>query len=104
MVPRVEPQDDKENTSYSRGEKWWGSNGERNPNLTAQAPLLDGVEGELLSPTTVTVEGTPASETGVQSGVAMDTEGGTHGAGASSPGGTTKEASARPRCSAGPGG
>ena len=29
MVPRVEPQDDKENTSYSRGEKWWGSNGER---------------------------------------------------------------------------
>ena len=95
VVPRFEPQDDKENTSYSRGEKWWGSNGERNLNLTAQAPLLDGVEGELLSPTTVTVEGIPASETGVQSGIAMDTEGGTHGAGAPSPGGTTKEVSAR---------
>jgi hypothetical protein len=67
-VPRFEPQADKENTSYSRGEQWWSSAGERNPNLTAQAPLLDGVEGELLSPSTVTVGGTPASEPGDMSG------------------------------------
>ena len=54
---------EKDNTSYSRGEKWWGSEGVQNPNLTAQPPLLDGAEGELLSPAaTVTIEGITSSE------------------------------------------
>jgi hypothetical protein len=54
---------EKENTSYSRGEKWWDSEGVQNPILTAQPPLLDGAEGELLSPAaTSTVEGITAGE------------------------------------------
>ena len=54
---------EKENTSYSRGEKWWDSEGVKKPILTAQPPLLDGAEGELLSPAaTLTVEGITAGE------------------------------------------
>ena len=54
---------EKENISYSRGEKWWSSEGVQNPNLTAQPPLLDGAEGELLSPaTTLTVKEITAGE------------------------------------------
>ena len=46
---------EKENTCYSRSEKWWDSEGVQNPILTAQPPLLDGAEGE-------TVEGITAGE------------------------------------------
>jgi hypothetical protein len=54
---------EKENTSHSRGEKWWGSEGVENPNLTAQPSLLDGAEGEMLSPAaTVNVEGITAGK------------------------------------------
>jgi hypothetical protein len=38
-------------THYEMGEKWWGSEGTANPNLTAQQPLLDGVEGKLVDST-----------------------------------------------------
>ncbi len=70
---------EKENTSYSRGEKWWGSEGVQNPNLTAQPPLLDGAEGELLSPAaTVTVEGITASESSDRSTAATPMGGGGH--------------------------
>ena len=58
-----EPMAEKENTSHSRGEKWWGSEGVENPNLTAQPSLLDGAEGEMLSPAaTVNVEGITAGK------------------------------------------
>ncbi len=67
-----EPMAEKENTSYSRGEKWWGSEGVQNPNRMAQVPLLDGAEGELLSPAaTLIVKGITASESSDRSTVAM---------------------------------
>jgi hypothetical protein len=40
-----------ERTRYDKGEKWWGSDGAANPNLTVQQPLLDGVEGKLVDST-----------------------------------------------------
>ena len=53
----------KKRTLATRGEKWWDSEGVQNPILTAQPPLLDGAEGEVLSPAaTLTVEGITAGE------------------------------------------
>ena len=76
---RFEPLADKKNTNHSRGEKWWGLEGVRNPNLTAQPPLLDGAEGELLSPVaTVTVEGTTNGASGNQSMAATPMVSGGH--------------------------
>jgi len=70
---------DKENASYSRGEKWWGSEGVQNPNLAAQPPLLDGAEGELLSPAaTSTVEGIIAGKSSKRSTAATPMGGGGH--------------------------
>ena len=85
---------EKENTSYSRGEKWWGSEGVQNPNLTAQPPLLDRAEGELLSPAaTLTVKGITAGESSNRSTAATPMGGGglnvavpSHGSTAGPPG------------------
>ncbi len=41
-----------EQTCYmDKGEKWWGSDGAANPNLTVQQPLLDGAEDKLVDST-----------------------------------------------------
>jgi hypothetical protein len=40
-----------ERTHYDKGEKWWGSDGAANPNLTVQQLLLDGAEGKLVDST-----------------------------------------------------
>jgi hypothetical protein len=70
---------EKENTSYSRGEKWWDLEGVKNPILTAQPPLLDGAEGELLSPAaTLTVEGITAGESNDRITAATRIGGGGH--------------------------
>ena len=74
-----EPMAEKENTSYSRGEKWWDSEGVKKPILTAQPPLLDGAEGELLSPAaTLTVEGITAGESNNRITAATRIGGGGH--------------------------
>ncbi len=39
---------DLDQTHYELGKKWWGSGITANPSLTAQVPLLDGVEGKLV--------------------------------------------------------
>jgi hypothetical protein len=70
---------DKENASYLQGEKWWVSEGVKNPNLTAQPPLLNGAEGELLSPAaTSTVKGITAGESSDRSTAATPMGGGGH--------------------------
>jgi hypothetical protein len=84
----------KENASYLRGEKWWGPEGVKNPNLIAQPPLLDGAEGELLSPAAMlTVEGITADGSSSRSTAATLIEGGgldvavpSHGSTAGTPG------------------
>jgi hypothetical protein len=85
---------EKENASYLRGEKWWGPEGVQNPNLIAQPPLLDGAEGELLSPAAMlTVEGITADGSSSRSTAATLIEGGgldvavpSHGSTAGTPG------------------
>ena len=85
---------EKENASYLRGEKWWGPEGVQNPNLIAQPPLLDGAEGELLSPAAMlTVKGITADGSSSRSTTATLIEGGgldvavlSHGSTAGTPG------------------
>ena len=50
-----------ERTRYDKGEKWWGSDGAANPNLTVQQPLLDGAE-ELLDRLPTFLRGRYASD------------------------------------------
>jgi len=81
---------DKETTSYLRGEKWWGSEGVQNPNLTAQSPQLDGAEGELLSPAALsTIEGITAGESSDRSTATTPMGGGGHDVTVPSHGSTT---------------